>query len=66
MSIVINVHEHDDLAYDYQVCQEEDGSFFVWVTTGALRGRKDATGLETIEEATKKLFEVMSKREGWA
>jgi hypothetical protein len=65
MSVVVNVFEHDDLAYDYQICEDDDGTFYVWTTTGVLRGRKDVEGIETIEEAVKSLLEVMTRREGW-
>lgn len=65
MSVVLNVYEHEDLAYDYQICEDDDGTFYVWVTTGVLRGRKDAKGLETIQDAMQSLLQVMTQRESW-
>lgn len=66
MSVIINTYDHPELAYDYQLCEDEDGTFHVWVTTGPLKGLKDAKGIETLEEAVKKMFEIMCIREGWS
>lgn len=35
----INNDYCDDLCYSYQLCQADDGTYFVWMETGILRGR---------------------------
>lgn len=53
------------MRYDYQLCEEVDGTFYVWVSTGPLSGRKEVSEIETIEEAVSELFKTIKDQEGW-
>ena len=53
------------MRYDYQLCEEVDGTFYVWVSTGPLNGRKEVSEIETIEEAVSELFKTIKDQEGW-
>lgn len=65
MSVIINTHEHEDMRYDYQLCEEVDGTFYVWVSTGPISGYKAANEIATLEEAVRELFQTIKDQEGW-
>jgi hypothetical protein len=65
MSVIINTHEHEDMRYDYQLCEEEDGTFYVWVSTGPISGYKAVNEIATLEEAVRELFQTIKDQEGW-
>ncbi len=65
MSVIINTHEHEDMRYDYQLCEEVDDTFYVWVSTGPISGFKAVTDIETLEEAVSELFKTIKDQEGW-
>ena len=53
------------MRYDYQLCEEVDGTFYVWVSTGPISGYKAVTDIETLEEAVSELFQTIKDQEGW-
>ena len=65
MSVIINTHEHEDMRYDYQLCEEVDGTFYVWVSTGPISGYKAVNEIATLEEAVRELFQTIKDQEGW-
>ena len=50
---------------DYQLCEEVDGTFYVWVSTGPISGYKAVNEIATIEEAVSELFKTIKDQEGW-
>jgi len=65
MSVIINTHDHSDMRYDYQLCEDEDGTFYVWVGTGPISGYKSVQGIEDLSEAVNELFHTIKDKEGW-
>jgi len=63
MSVIINTYECDEMMYDYQLVEEEDGTYFVWVSTGPLSGYKSSKDIDSLEEAVNKMFETIKDKE---
>jgi len=65
MSVIINVHEHEDMRYDYQLCEDEEGKFYVWVGTGPITGYKAVTEIVELSDAVSEMFQTIKDQEGW-
>lgn len=65
MSVIINTFDHEDMRYDYQLCEEVDGTFYVWVSTGPISGYKAVDDIATLQEAVSELFQAIKDKEGW-
>ncbi len=55
MSMVIVNIEDDDLDYSYQLCKDEDDTYYLYKEASILKGRTVFKGVEDIREAGKVL-----------
>lgn len=55
----------DGLFYRYQLCKDNDGTYFVWRGTGPLSGFKECENIESLQEAFEELYEIMKHNEEW-
>lgn len=53
----------NDLCYSYQLCQAGDGTYYVWMETAPLCGRKLGQDFETFDQAWACLNEGIRKYE---
>jgi hypothetical protein len=65
MSVIISTHDHTDMRYKYQLCEEVDGTFYIWVSTNFLSGRKEVSEIETLSDAVSELYQTIKDQEGW-
>lgn len=65
MTVIVDVDNQycEELCHSYQICRDDDGSYFVWQETGVLKGRYLARGLETLNDAWDRLNVAMREYE---
>lgn len=63
--IIITTNEHEDMNYEYELCQDENGKFYVWVSTGPLTGYRAVTEIVELSDAVKEMYQTIIDEEGW-
>jgi hypothetical protein len=64
MSTVIANIEDDDLNYSYQLCKDDDDTYFLYREESALRGRTVFKGVEDIKDALRLMMDYVFEYEG--
>ena len=65
-NVVVDVDEQvcDELMYGYQMIQDDDGMYKIWVSTGPVRGHYVHQDIESFVEAFDLLNKTILEREG--
>jgi hypothetical protein len=64
MSMVIVNIEDDDLDYSYQLCKDEDDTYYLYKEASLLKGRTVFKGVEDIREALRLMMDYVYEYEG--
>ena len=64
MSMVIANIEDDDLNYSYQLCKDDDDTYYLYREEGILRGRTVFKGVEDIKDALRLMMDYVFEYEG--
>jgi len=64
MSMVIVNIEDDDLDYSYQLCKDEDDTYYLYKEENFLKGRTVFKGVEDIREALRLMMDYVYEYEG--
>ncbi len=65
MSTVIANIEDDDLLYSYQLCRDEDDTYYLYVESSPLRGGKKVfRQVEDLDDALRKMMSTIEYMEG--
>ena len=64
MSMVIVNIEDDILNYSYQLCKEEDDTYYLYRETSPLKGRVVFKGVEDIKDALRLMMDYVYEYEG--
>lgn len=62
-AIVANI-EDDELLYSYQLCRDDDGTYYLYVESSPLRGKKVFRQVEDLDEALRKMMSTIEHMEG--
>lgn len=62
-TIVANI-EDDELSYSYQLCRDDDGTYYLYVESSPLRGKKVFRQVEDLDEALRKMMSTIEHMEG--
>jgi len=63
MSTVIANIEDDDLNYSYQLCKDDDDTYYLYREEGILRGRTVFKGVEDIKDALRLMMDYVFEYE---
>jgi len=64
MSMIIANIEDDDLNYSYQLCKDDDDTYYLYREEGILRGRTVFKGVEDIKDALRLMMDYVFEYEG--
>lgn len=64
MSMIIATIEDDDLNYSYQLCKDDDDTYYLWRSSGFLNGRVVFKGVEDIKDALRLMMDYVFEYEG--
>jgi hypothetical protein len=64
MSTVIANIEDDDLNYSYQLCKDDDDTYYLWRSSGFLNGRVVFKDVEDIKDALRLMMDYVFEYEG--
>jgi hypothetical protein len=64
MSTVIANIEDDDLDYSYQLCKDDDDTYYLYREEGILTGRTVFKGVEDIKDALRLMMDYVFEYEG--
>ena len=64
MSMVIANIEDDDLNYSYQLCKDDDDTYYLYREEGILRGRTVFKDVEDIKDALRLMMDYVFEYEG--
>ena len=64
MSMVIVNIEDDDLDYSYQLCKDDDDTYYFYKEESFLKGRTVFKGVEDIKEALRLMMDYVYEYEG--
>lgn len=64
MSMIIANIEDDDLNYSYQLCKDDDDTYYLWRSSGFLNGRVVFKGVEDIKDALRLMMDYVFEYEG--
>ena len=64
MSMVIANIEDDDLNYSYQLCKDDDDTYYLWRSSGLLNGRVVFKDVEDIKDALRLMMDYVFEYEG--
>ena len=64
MSMIIANIEDDDLNYSYQLCKDDDDTYYLYREEGILRGRTVFKGVEDIKDALSLMMDYVFEYEG--
>jgi len=63
MSMIIANIEDDDLNYSYQLCKDDDDTYYLYREEGILRGRTVFKGVEDIKDALRLMMDYVFEYE---
>ena len=64
MSTIIANIEDDELNYSYQLCRDDDCTYYLYVEDRPLRGKKVFRQVEDLNEALRKMMAAIEHMEG--
>jgi hypothetical protein len=64
MSMIIANIEDDDLNYSYQLCKDDDDTYYLYREEGILRGRTVFKDVEDIKDALRLMMDYVFEYEG--
>jgi hypothetical protein len=64
MSMIIANIEDDDLNYSYQLCKDDDDTYYLYREEAVLRGRTVFKGVEDIKDALRLMMDYVFEYEG--
>lgn len=64
MSMIIATIEDDDLNYSYQLCKDDDDTYYLYREEAVLRGRIVFKDVEDIKDALRLMMDYVFEYEG--
>lgn len=61
--VIVNI-EDDDLDYSYQLCKDDDDTYYLYRGESILKGRTVFKGVEDIKEALRLMMDYVYEYEG--
>ena len=62
-TIIANI-EDDELSYSYQLCRDDDDTYFLYVESSPLRGKKVFSEVEDLHVALCRMMSTIEDKEG--
>jgi hypothetical protein len=62
-TVIVNI-EDDDLDYSYQLCKDDDDTYYLYREEGIFRGRTVFKGVEDIKDALRLMMDYVFEYEG--
>ena len=62
-TVIVNI-EDDDLDYSYQLCKDDDDTYYLYREEGILRGRTVFKDVEDIKDALRLMMDYVFEYEG--
>jgi hypothetical protein len=62
--VIANIEDDDNLNYSYQLCMEDDGTYYMWRSSGFLNGRVVFKDVEDIKDALRLMMDYVFEYEG--
>lgn len=63
MEVLMKTYGCDELMYEYELVRSDDGTYYVYVALGPLRGLTVAHGIDTIDEAFEIFYNTVKEKE---